>query len=293
MLALVEARTPSDRYAAAVARLIAQRDRLTATQVRALLGALADVRRSVLDQLLHAAAGQTAYSAYQLGQLRDAVDMAARNILHGITPIMGGALSAAWDQGAAYQPAALTSVGMDLSLRSISRAQLVAAQELAGMQIVQVSDAFRTSASRLVVNAVAGALPPNALMRNVADLLRSQPSRQTGRLGSIAWQAERIQRQEMLNAHATADAMRMAQIADAVPDLRKWWDATLDQRTRPAHAAAERRYKPGGSEGPIPINADFEVAGRACARPHDPRLPFSQVALCRCVVRMWSPDWEG
>jgi hypothetical protein len=157
--------------------------------------------------------------------------------------------------------------------------------------VTRVGADFLAQANRAVVLGVAGRTSPYRVMQDIGALLVNEPGRQGRKLGPIAYQAERIQRTEMLRAFAVADEMRTAQLAEDVPELRKWWDAVGDARTRPEHSAAERRYRPGGSVGPIKMTEDFEVGGHKASGPHDPRLPASQTVMCRCIRRVWHPDW--
>ncbi|MEK9723812.1 MAG: hypothetical protein VW405_10065 [Rhodospirillaceae bacterium] len=280
--------TPDERYQRAVDRLIRQRDRLTDQQARELRGLLADIRRDVVAELAQLAGGDT-YTTYQLGQLQGAVERAAGALIRRTTPVLGGALDVAWDAGSDFAADALAAAGVEITPRALDLSQLVAAKTLAGQMVTRVGADFVSQASRIVTLGVAGAASPYRVMQDVGRLLATEPNRQDGRLGSIAYQAERIQRTDMLAAFANADRMRTDSLAQDVPGLRKWWDDADDSRVRPSHAAAGRRYSKSKA---IPIDEDFIIGGHHAAGPHDPRLPASEVVMCRCVRRLWHPDWD-
>ena len=294
MSALLEASlTRQQRYRRAVERLIGQRDRLTDAQLRSLFRLLDDVRRQTRDDLGSLAAhNATSYQASQLRALQAAIDRLALDLVRRFRPLMGGALDVAWEAGAAFAPAGLAAAGVTLGLRDLDRTALVLAQETAADLVPHVGSTFRLRARRAIVLGVAGAKSPHAVTAEIADLLRTQPSRAKKSAGAIAWEAETIMRTEMMSAFNQADAARTEQLTDA-PGLRKWWDSASDKRVRPDHAAAEARYRPGGSEGPIALNADFLVGGERAGYPHDPRLSANQRQRCRCVRLLWHPEWEG
>jgi hypothetical protein len=287
--------TPLERYQAAAARLLAQSDRLTDRQVDSLLRLLIGVRRDVLADLSEIAmrGNPGTFEAYQLRDLRSAIDRQATDLIAKFRPLMGGALDVAWSAGEEYQPQLLDSIGVDLSFREVSRAQLLMARELSATLVTQVSDTFKAAANRAVTLGVMGRKSPMQIMREVGELLRVEPSRQDPGLGSIAYQAERIVRTEMNGAYSLANLARQNQIAEDVPGLRKYWLSVDDGRTRAAHLAAWYRYRPGGTEGPIPQTAKFTVGGEKCDGPHDPVLKAASRINCRCRSLLWSPDWEA
>lgn len=285
-------RAPEQRYQRAVLTLLRRRDRLTDQQVRALVALLAGVRRQVVADLA-SLAGASGFEAFRLSSLRDAIDRAAFDLATQHARLLGDALLQAWEQGAAFQPTALSNARIDLGTLDISTAPLAIVQAVGLDLVTRVSDEFRVKAKRVVTLGVMGATAPHLVMREVGDLLRTQPGRD-GRLGSIASQAERVVRTEMMTAFNLAGQQRAARIAESAPGLKKWWNATADQRTRPAHWTAEQRYQPGGSEGPIPHGQDFIVGGERCSGPHDPRLSARNRINCRCVLMLHNDDWfEG
>lgn len=279
--------TPQERYQRAYRRLVRQRDALTDRQVRRLLGVLAAARRELLDQL--GREPSDTLRAAQAMALRDAVDQAAERILTQATAALRDALTAAWEAGAVFAPDALRAAGLALPIRPLVDTRvLMVAQELGAELIRGVSADFRASARAVLTRGMLGNRSTWQLIQEIAGLLRTQPTRAHPRLGSITDQAERIVRTEMLGAFNLADDLQMRQVAEAIPEMRKFWDAVSDGRTRPAHAAAEARYRPS----PIPLSEDFIVGGERASGPHDPRLSARNRINCRCVRALQHPDWR-
>jgi uncharacterized protein with gpF-like domain len=81
--------------------------------------------------------------------------------------------------------------------------------------------------------------------------------------------------------HAAATFGSIESVRDAERELDvkmlKEWLPTLDDRTRPDHAAM------AGSE-PIPLDERFIVGGVAMDRPGDPGAPPEQTINCRCSL---------
>lgn len=295
MIGLAEATTTRQRrYQRAVERLIAQRDQLADRQVRALSALLADTRQQVRQDLLDLApASVTNFQAHHLRQLQAAIDRLAVGLVRRARPLFASALDSAWEAGERVASASLEAVGLTLPGRLIDRTALLLAQETAAELVPQVGARFRLRARQALVRGVLGAASPHAVTAEIAGLLRAEPTRAGKKPGTIAYEAATIMRTEMMGAFNQADAARTGELVDAVPGLRKWWDSASDKRVRPDHAAAEARYRPGGSEGPIALTADFVVGGERAGYPHDPRLSGRQRNRCRCVRMLWHPDWEG
>ena len=226
------------------------------------------------------------WPAHRLSVLLTEIDEARVALAQRLSATLRDTTRQAWGIGETAQARALD---VRLAPTALSLDQLFVAQSLHADLVRRVSDDFRARAARAVLVTVAGAQTPQQAMQQVGALLRTQPGR-IGR-GPIATQAERIIRTEVMTAFSLADQLADERLQQDVPGLRKWWDASGDSRTRPAHAAAERRYQPGGTEGPIPLDADFVVGGEKAAGPHDPRLSAKNRVNCRCVRMVWSPEW--
>jgi uncharacterized protein with gpF-like domain len=92
------------------------------------------------------------------------------------------------------------------------------------------------------------------------------------------WKAATVARTET-HAAATYGSITSAREAETSLDMQllKAWLPTMDDRTRPDHAAM------AGSD-PIPMDAKFLVGGVEMDRPGDPSALAEQVVNCRCSL---------
>ncbi|MCE9566351.1 MAG: phage head morphogenesis protein [Planctomycetes bacterium] len=77
-------------------------------------------------------------------------------------------------------------------------------------------------------------------------------------------------------AFGSVEGVRQAERDLGVKMLKEWLP-TLDDRTRPDHAAMS-------GYGPIPMDERFEVGGSSMDRPGDPSAPPEQLVNCRCAL---------
>lgn len=94
--------------------------------------------------------------------------------------------------------------------------------------------------------------------------------------GLSAYRADTIARTETHNAAAFASRYTVTKIADdAGLTLEKKWMPTLDERTRPDHAAmADSDY--------IAMDQPFDIGGEYLDYPGDPSGSAEQIINCRC-----------
>src|SRR3990167_8281486 len=103
-----------DAYLAKVNELLAQAQSLTERQVQQLLATLADVRKSLIEELadLAMAGNVGTFDTYQLRALRDAVDRAGVELATRYKKQLGSAQAAAWQAGANFAPETLGAAGL-------------------------------------------------------------------------------------------------------------------------------------------------------------------------------------
>jgi len=91
------------------------------------------------------------------------------------------------------------------------------------------------------------------------------------------WRSELIARTETHAAanYANAETARQAEKKLGIA-LEKAWSPTIDDRTRPDHAAMDPNNY-------IPLDEMFIVGGNQADRPGDPSLPADEVIACRCI----------
>lgn len=92
---------------------------------------------------------------------------------------------------------------------------------------------------------------------------------------------ETIARTEAIRAMNASAEESLRQVIDdglADPDaVEREWDATLDSRTRPSHAAASGQRRRVGEP--------FDIGGYPALYPGDPALPAGESINCRCFLR--------
>lgn len=267
-----------------------QRDvlRLEDRAVRDLNAFLAELRaRTVADLALIPNDG--GWPVHRLSALVTEIDQARVALAQRLALTLRDTTRQAYEIGTTAQASALAlSTDQIMVSRAINANDLFLAQALYPDLVKRVSDDFRTRAAREITITVAGAQTPQQAMTKIAGLLKVEG---VGGAGVIAAQAETVVRTEIMKVYAIADAIQHERIAADTPDIRKYWVATKDRRTREDHLEAWSRYRPGGSTGPIRVDEDFIVGGEKAKAPHDPRLSRKQVVRCRCVVNLWHPSW--
>lgn len=281
------------RYQRKVEELLRQQGRLEDGQVRDVLRLLAEIRRTLVEELLRIPPGQGgSWQAAQLQNLRGAIDRSVLEFARRYNLLLGGALAQAWDFGDDFARDALATGGVQLQFtQELSRAQLEVAQQFGADLVRRVGEDMRGRIAREVTLGVAGQRNPFKVMQAVQAILRTEPARQDPSLGPLATQAERIVRTEMGRVFNTANELRHEEIAEAVPGLLHYWRSARDGRTRKAHAAADSRYAPGSNPGPIPMTEPFVVGGEKLRFPHDPNGSAANTVQCRCVASLYNPDW--
>jgi len=234
------------------------------------------------------------WKAHRLSVLLTEIDQAKIALQQRLAATLRDATRQAWQMGSTAQSDALrltpTALSVDQLLvgQALQSNDLLVAQSLHPDLVNRVSADFRARAARAIMLTVSGAQTPQQAIAKVAALLKTEGA---GSPGTIAAQAETVIRTEVMKVFSLADAIQHERIASDNPQIRKYWHATRDRRTREDHLAADARYRPGGTTGPIAVSEDFSVGGEKAKGPHDPRLSRKQTVRCRCVVQLWSPAW--
>lgn len=138
-----------------------------------------------------------------------------------------------------------------------------------------VKDAWDGLGTRLkagVRRVVIGLDDPQEAIAAVAKSIKS----------SAGWTAAENVVRDRVNATFTdATRERLDQAADAGVKIKKAWLSAEDDRVRPDHAAAARRYP---ASRPIPVDKAFIVGGEPMMAPHDPSASAAQTRFCRCSL---------
>lgn len=120
-------------------------------------------------------------------------------------------------------------------------------------------------------------------MKAGKGLKEADVARLTGRYSDrlLQHRAEMIARTETSRAFSKAQDESLRQLVEEgharEGDIRRIWDATMDLKTRPAHAAANGQA--------VGLNEPFEVGGELLRYPLDPRASAANSVACRCFLR--------
>ena len=147
--------------------------------------------------------------------------------------------------------------------------------------IQDLTDALRAGITKRVQLGILAGKPLEQIAAEVAAY-RTQ-GRKTlhpnGPFRTAEQRAMAIARTEVNRVANMATQSRMEAIIRAEPNkYDKEWESQKDERTRPAHLAADGQT--------VSINAKFTVGGVKCKYPCGPALPASRSVHCRCGMRL-------
>lgn len=242
---------------------------MEARSVREQIALLAAARRAILGELGQAAG----FRLFHLSQVLSAVDRAIRAGRARAEALIAGTARDTWRLGDRLVDVALKAEAA--GLYSVSSSLLGAAVDVTSDQIRAIWSELGTRLKVAIRRAALGIDDPFQSIQAVARVIRDPKT-----FRSAVARAEAIVRTELNRIFNTATQKRL-EVSDQRMGggLKKWWLTAEDQRVRPDHATAGRRY---GRAGAIPVGKPFLVGGVAMMQPHDPGAPAGQVVNCRC-----------
>ena len=156
--------------------------------------------------------------------------------------------------------------------------------------VTEVEKETRDEIAGFVRNAIFTGRSQIATMQQVVGVLEGGGGTPL-QFGNLLNRSEVIYRTESLRVFSLATEVRGAQLAEAFPGTRKWWDSTGDARTRDTHLECEERTK----GDPIPFEDLFRVGKVRLRFPRDPggegdeRELAAETIQCRCGCRFVLP----
>lgn len=255
--------------------LLGQIGRLDDTAERAMLAVLDESRRSILASL--AALESDSPSAAMYRAALAGVNTATANLADTMGRTIEDYQRQGFELGVRLALDPLETAGFRTLTNVVTTNQL---QVLAGFStdlVRGVADDVRRRATLEVTAVTVGAKTP----AQAAAAIGSRINR--GVFSTVGHRARAIVVTEVGRAQALATQAAQAQLAERVPGVRKRWINSHLPGSRETHLEAEARYAPDGEIGPIPIDAEFEVAGFRALYPRDPSLPASESVHCKCV----------
>lgn len=249
---------------------VSRLDQLTDDAARALLGELRETRERLDRELRRRSL--TDYGRATILARRAAVEREVDRMASEMARRMGEVVRA----GAEASARDVTEVG---GVRvNVDPAVIAFAQETAADEVRNVSDDMRRGVRRAVVRALAGGLNREGLDLEIERALGSENTR--GRV-------ERIARTEVSRAYGQQGVAANRALIARGSDLIQRWVATVDDRTRPEHAAIngqerelDQPFHLGG--GATAATGPDEGVGTPCNAPLDPSLPPELGIQCRC-----------
>lgn len=192
-------------------------------------------------------------------EVGDAISNSLDTLRQGTGDEIRQAMADGFEAGATLAPKALRAVGVPVAFPSVSPALL---QTLTASLDNVLDEIVSGLGDRIMAQVRLGAAalePASATIRRTVDLFKVSEEVRKGlrrRIGP-AFQAEAIARTEIGRAWSVAQQITSEELADAIPGLKKRWRVNLGKRR--GHREAEAQYAPGGSTGPIPVKARFQV----------------------------------
>lgn len=286
--ALREAVSPQDRYQDDARDIFEQLDHLERSALLRILGRVDDLRRDVTDRLLDIPitrdeAGNDTWRAWQLKSYQSELEDAVARWGARVAAELGQDLRDAGDlgkrqmgalttlAGAEGVPAAVVSFGtLGLLDEQIAVAVLHSADLIKGVEASVVN-----TVNRAIQGVVFGGVTRSEAIQTIRAALATQPGRHDRRLGSIAAQAARIERTELISVYSIATTYALEHAAEELPGLQQEWISILDQRVDPDCAALSGKR--------VPVGKPFPGGWM-----HPPIHPN-----CRCKTVAFMPSWPA
>jgi SPP1 gp7 family putative phage head morphogenesis protein len=149
-----------------------------------------------------------------------------------------------------------------------------------------MSDISTEKIMKIIEEGVANGEAVNKIATTIAESMTNVPDIQS--------RAETIARTETLTALSLGQAAAMNDAAKVIPDLKKMWLATNDDRTR--GLKSNDKYDHAGLNGQIvKYNEDFKDArsGQELPYPRAPGADPGMVINCRCTWVMLPAEEMG
>jgi hypothetical protein len=261
-------------YERKLKQLRRQADRLPKDAIRRALELLKDTRIRIVSTV-----AATEWKLAYLGDLRSEIDRLIAEFIRRYSDEMLILTEEGFDLGIALVDEPLADAGIYKAMPALSRTQLEIMQGFTVDLITDIGDDTRKRILTSIQLGLLGEKPQNKVIREIGRNLTSPSVFKT-----IADRAETISRTETMRVLNLTHQARLDRVAKHAPELKKYWIATRDSRTRPSHAAVAQATNPDWGGTPIPLKDKFVIGGHKADGPHDPGLPAAESINCRCTI---------
>ncbi len=268
-------------FAAAMQRLLDQRDHLATEAVHRAWDLLEDLRRQVSTELLTAGG----FDLYYLPRLKAAITKLGQEFAARYYADLAHRIDASWTLGSESIDESLRGVEVRLGTMSLDRTTLEIVQGYTADLITRLTAETITAINGQIVRGVLGGQSVFDTMKAITGLLGSADAvQQKGNLKfvaqGVAYRAETITRTEMMRAYNLANFARAQDASDVLPYHQ--WRTARDRRVRASHAALEGKI--------VKVGQEFAPGLRF---PHDPNGIARETISCRCrAFAIYQPPTE-
>ena len=255
------------------------------------------IQRSIalLKQLRGNIAGEitqlTDWDQYRILQTRENLEAMIANYEAQLRSLSNGAIRDSSSLGGLSVVEPLESAGLTNVFFRASPAQINTLVDFSADLIQDLGNKFRGQINREIQMAALGDKGIHKTMQSITKILygSNRPPPFTpnmpgfkGKIGGVAYDAERILRTEVNRAYNMAANSQRDELAKQVPGLEQQWISTADNRTRIEHLKAHGQI--------VPVGKPFIIGGEELRFPGDPAASAENTINCRCTVITVIPE---
>jgi len=251
-------------------RRLVKAHRATAKQVKELLDQTAKVMAAEI-----ASGSLTEFQAWQLPNIKQSIDIAARELGEAMGQIGVEGAGKTHEIGVDLVDKPLAAAGIHLGqhLHEIDLKQLMGIRTFMTDRLKDVSSEIARKVNGQIGLVMIGGQGPAQAVTSIASAIKS------GRGRAIT-----ILRTEMGRAFSVATQQRQAQAAELLPGLKKQWRRSGKTHSRIPHDIADGQI--------VAVDEPFIINGIKLMYPRDPKAPAKETINCGCVSLPQMDSWE-
>ncbi|KKL67986.1 hypothetical protein LCGC14_2129470, partial [marine sediment metagenome] len=271
--------TPRERrFRDEVNRILKQVNRFDDDAVRDVVDLLTTARDQIIARLGSLTAGEFQFN--NMTQILSELNVATESFRTRYSALLGEKIEEVIDLGREFvdRPIIVANIGIGAQ-PVITQELLEVGVQLSADLVKDVTDEMRKKINTAVRLGLLGEKSPQEIIN---ELSKDKQFRR-GIFKSVKDRAEIVTRTEVNRALNLSTQKRIEQWSQQVPEMKKYWLHTRDDRVRPTHARVGTRTNPTLGGTPILAKQSYSVGGFRAMGPHSPTLPAKEVANCRCV----------